>query len=128
MSRETYMRVRDSFPACEVLRGRFVFEDDDDSWAVSDSGGHSSHPSLAVADGGTGIVDLTFPTYFTDVYITAHVDALVETHSSQRVCTVAIVSLSAGTASILISDLGATPAQTDPVDGGILRVKVEGYR
>jgi hypothetical protein len=128
MSADTYMGSRDSFPAEETLRGKFIFEDDDDSWAVSETGGHDSHPKLTAADGGTGIVDLTFPTYYKDVFITATVDALVETHSSQRVCTVGAIDLTAGTASILISDLGATPAQTDPVDGSILRVKVEGYR
>lgn len=128
MSADTYMGSRDSYPAEETLRGQFIFEDTGDVWSVSDSGGHDSHPRLTATDGGTGIVDLTFPTDYRGVFISAWIDALVETHADQRVCTVSVINLAAGTASILISDLGATPAQADPVDNSILRVKVEGYR
>jgi hypothetical protein len=105
----------------ETLRAKFEFQDDDTWDAVTTA---RNHDDITVADGGTGIVDLTFPSC-QNVHITATIDALVETHASQRVCTVSVIDEAAGTASILISSLGNPPAQADPVDLSILSIRVE---
>lgn len=123
MSRDTYMGVRDSYPGVEVLRGKFVFEDTDDSWAVSDTNGHESHPGLTAAGAGTGLVALTFPTGAKAVQIWAYIDALASTQSSQRDCNVVAIDKALGTATIVIED--KADAQADPVDNAVLHVKVE---
>lgn len=124
MSSSLYPVSFDSWPSRTTLRAAFEFQTSDDTWDAVTTGIPNAS-ALTVADGGTGIVDLTFPAGKESVDIRATVDALAETHASQRVCTVSVIDLAAGTASILISDLGATPAQADPVDLSILRITVE---
>ncbi len=123
MSRNTYMGVRDSYPACEVLRGKFVFEDDDDSWTASDTNGHESHQNLTAADAGTGLVDITFPSGRKGAQITAFIDARVATQASQRDVNVHSINLADGTATLIIED--KADGQADPVDGSHLHIKVE---
>lgn len=123
MSRNTYMGVRDSYPGCEVLRGKFLFEDDDDSWAVSDANGHESHAQVTAADAGTGLVTLGFPAGRKGVQIWAYIEAPDSTQSSQRDVTVTDINKTDGTAVLVIED--KADAQADPIDASLLHVKVE---
>ena len=43
-----------------LIRGQFVFTDADDSWAAVSSEGYT-YQGFSVADGGTGLVTVTFP-------------------------------------------------------------------
>lgn len=122
MGAQTYLPVRDSYPGLEVLRAKFEFQDSDDTWDVVNTTDHSSHASVTAADGGTGLVSLTFP-ICKDVQIFAFIDPLVTTQSSQRDCNVVDIDVAAGTATIIIED--KADAQADPVDLSILHVKVE---
>jgi hypothetical protein len=43
-----------------LVRGAFVFTDSGDTWAARSDGGYT-YPGFSVADGGTGLVTVTFP-------------------------------------------------------------------
>lgn len=43
-----------------LVRGGFVFTDSGDTWAAKSSGGYT-YQGFSVADGGTGLVTVTFP-------------------------------------------------------------------
>jgi hypothetical protein len=51
-----YSQLRES----GLVRGQFTFTDADDSWAAVSSNGYT-YPGFTVADGGTGLVTVTFP-------------------------------------------------------------------
>lgn len=124
MYRSVFPVQFDSYPNQTTLRGKFVFEDDDDSWTADGNAEGESHTGLTASDAGTGLVSITFPKC-KHVQLKAFIDALATTHSSQRVCTFANVNPGAGTATLCISNLAATPAAADPVDASVLHLTAE---
>lgn len=59
MIRSVFPRLFSFFREAALVRGVFNFEDTGDIWSVRAD--PTSHPELSVADGGTGLVVVTFP-------------------------------------------------------------------
>lgn len=120
MQPNTHPMQFDSYPNKTTLRGKWTFEDDDDSWTAVQTYPSTTHRALDASDAGTGLVALTFPPCKNvHIYIPT-LDPLVTTQSSQRDCNVVDIDAAAGTATIVIEDKADT--QADPVDGSVLSV------
>jgi hypothetical protein len=55
-----FTRFGSQFREGGIIRGAFTFTDADDSWAAVSANGHT-YLGFSVADGGTGLVTVTFP-------------------------------------------------------------------
>jgi hypothetical protein len=115
-----------------LIRGSFIFEDDDDSWAPHDRSldGHT-YTGLSVADAGTGLVDVTFGTC-------RHVEVLeasIRNTAPGTFGNVRQIELPPMTAAIALAGLfrlaiykedgtSGVPALADPVDGAYLSLAI----
>lgn len=121
MLRGLFPRLFGQFREGGIIRGRFTFEDDDDSWSASSD----SYVGFTAADAGTGLVTITFPKCRNMSVLHAEIhNPTPGTAANHRVVELSPITTTiaqAGSMSIALHDLD-TAAATDPVDGAVLEM------
>lgn len=112
-----------------IYTGTFTFETDDDSWSVNT--GTKTMTGFTVADGGTGLVTVTFPACTSVRVLYARIaNATPGTFGSVRqvelpIMTDTIAKSGTFTLALYLED-GTTgvPALSDPADGAVLELGI----
>ncbi len=128
MLSNTYPRLFGQFREGAIIRGAFTFEDDDDSWTAvtAGTGGQHTYNGFSVADGGTGVVVVTFPKCRNVEVLHASIRGTVGTFGDLRQVqlppmTQAIAQAGTFDLAIYLEDgTSGVPALADPADGAVL--------
>lgn len=130
MLRGLFPRLFGQYREGGLIVGKFVHTDSGSSWAALSTAPQESNPGMSVADGGTGIVALSFPTCNNATIISASIDDL----ASETVAVIhdiywehipVALAKTGGPVPITFytSDAaGSAKALEDPADGAVLTV------
>lgn len=121
-----FTRFGSMFRESGIVRGAFVFTDSGDTWAPVTANGHT-YNGFTVADGGTGIVTVTFPKCRDIEVLTAQIrNGTPGTFGSIRQVELPPMTrdiAKAGTFNLCLYKEDGTsgvPALSDPVDQSVL--------
>jgi hypothetical protein len=123
MFKSMFPRLFGQFKEGGIFRGHFTFTDSDDSWAPVTA---ETYNGFTVADGGTGVVVVSFPKCKQLEVLHASVRETVGTAANIRLVELPPITdavAKAGTFTLNLYTNGTeavAPALADPVDGAVL--------